>query len=92
MSNPIIRLLDKDQHTLIDSLSTEYEDSFSLDSFLDLIQMYAKSDEKSFIIARVQTLDPKQPEKAFYSYYEAYALNKVLFNTQQYMEKRLIHR
>ncbi|KAI8843106.1 hypothetical protein BC829DRAFT_446242 [Chytridium lagenaria] len=39
--------------------------------------------EKAFIIARVQTWDPKQPDKAFYSYYDAFQLNKILFQTQE---------
>jgi hypothetical protein len=47
---------------------------------------------KHFIIARVQTWDPKQPDKAFYSYYHAHHLNKTLFQTQVWLEKKLIHR
>lgn len=37
-------------------------------------------------------MDPKQPEKAFYSYYNAYQMNKILFQTQNYNDKRLLHR
>lgn len=44
------------------------------------------------IIARVQTWDHKQPDKAFYSYYHAHHLNRLLFQTQVYLEKKLIHR
>ena len=48
--------------TQIDSLSTDYEDSFTLDTFGELIDSFHKS-KKMFIIARVQTCDPKQPDK-----------------------------
>ncbi|KAI8913536.1 hypothetical protein EDD86DRAFT_187730 [Gorgonomyces haynaldii] len=91
----IIRLLESDGETIMDSVSAEYEDSFCLDTFGDLAKSHAQADPKgtkSFIIARVQTWDPKQPEKAFYSYYNAFHLNKVLFQTQNYMGKRYIHR
>ena len=44
------------------------------------------------IIARVQTWDHKQPDRAFYSYYHAHHLNKTLFQTQVYLDKKLIHR
>jgi Domain of unknown function (DUF5092) len=37
-------------------------------------------------------MDPKQPDKVFYSYYNAYQLNKILFQTQNYNDKRLLHR
>lgn len=47
---------------------------------------------KHFIIARVQTWDHKQPDRAFYSYYHAHHLNKLLFQTQVYLDKKLIHR
>ena len=61
----IIKLVAQDG-SLIDSVSTEYEDSFSLESFGDLIKMHAKTEPigtKACIIARVQTFDPKQPGK-----------------------------
>jgi hypothetical protein len=51
-----------------------------------------KTGSKHFIIARVQTWDHKQPDKAFYSYYHAHHLNKLLFQTQVYLDKKLIHR
>lgn len=91
----VIRLLDSTGINILDSVSTEYEDSFSLDSFQESIEHHFASDPKDtkcFILARVQTWDPKQPDKAFYSYYNSYNLNKILFQTQLYMEKRLIHR
>ncbi|KAJ3214858.1 hypothetical protein HDU67_001123 [Dinochytrium kinnereticum] len=90
-----IRLLDSSGSRVLDSVSTEYEDSFCLEAFADLIEYHAESEpkgRKAFIIARVQTWDPKQPEKAFYSYYNAYQLNKILFQTQIYLGKKLIHR
>jgi hypothetical protein len=87
----VIRLLDSSGVTLLDSLCTEYEDSFTLETFRESILAYSQQG-KQFIIARVQTYDPKQPNKTFYSYYNAYNLNKILFQTQVYLEKRLIHR
>ncbi|KAI8809778.1 hypothetical protein BJ742DRAFT_852555 [Cladochytrium replicatum] len=87
----IIRLLDSGGEKVLDSVSAEYEDSFCLDTFGDLIKAHRAS-SKCFILARVQTWDHKQPEKAFYSYYDAFQLNKTLFQTQQYLGKKLIHR
>lgn len=89
-----IRLLDSNCENTIDSVSIEYEDSFCLESFGDLCQAsFDHSQGKhSFIIARVQTWDHKQPGKAFYSYYNAFHLNKILFQTQVYLGKKLIHR
>ena len=72
----------------VDSIPLSYEDSFTLETVQDLIQSHAE-DSKSFIIARVQSTDNG---KAFYSYYNAFFLNKVLFQTQTYHGKRLIHR
>lgn len=40
----------------------------------------------------MQTWDHKQPDRAFYSYYHAHHLNKILFQTQIYLTKKLIHR
>jgi hypothetical protein len=76
-----IRLLDKDGTTLIDSVSCDYEDSFCLEAFGDLFAAHDRAG-KAFLIARVQTWDHKQPDRAFYSYYEAHNLNKILFQTQ----------
>ncbi|KAJ3224527.1 hypothetical protein HK099_008326, partial [Clydaea vesicula] len=88
----IIQLLDSSGSSVIDSVSVEYEDSFSLETFGDLAKAFYDSGAKSFIIARVQTWDHKQPDKAFYSYYHAFHLNKILFQTQVYLGKKLIHR
>ncbi|KAJ3274818.1 hypothetical protein HDV01_002022 [Terramyces sp. JEL0728] len=95
MKNVIIRLWDSQGKEIIDSVSGEYEDSFTLDSFADLCQMHLDSEPKNrkgYIIARVQTWDPKQPDKIFYSYYNAFHLNKILFQTQIYLKQRYIHR
>jgi hypothetical protein len=85
-----IRLFDASQTTVLDSISVEYEDSFCLETFGTLIEV-AESTKKHFIIARVQTADPKQPEKTFYSYYHAHQLNKQLFRTQWVSGKRMLH-
>jgi hypothetical protein len=64
----IIRLLDAEGKTVHDSISGDYEDSFTLDSFAYSCKMHFDCDPKNtrgFIIARVQTLDPKQPEKVY---------------------------
>ncbi len=62
----LVRLLDSTGTQLIDSVSGDYEDSFTLESFEDLCSHFASQEPentKSFIIARVQTWDSKQPEK-----------------------------
>ncbi|KAL7748834.1 hypothetical protein RI367_005747 [Sorochytrium milnesiophthora] len=92
-----IRLLDSSEEKVMDSVATTYEDSFCLEEFGDLIKAHAalaKPDgqQRCFIIARVQTWDHKQPDKEFYSYYDAFQLNKILFQTQVYLGKKLIHR
>jgi hypothetical protein len=94
-----IRLLDSTRETVIDSIDVEYEDSFCLESFGDLAQaFYDYEDDKrsqgtsGFIIARCQTWDHKQPGKMFWSYYNAFHLNKILFQTQVYLGRKLIHR
>jgi hypothetical protein len=43
-----------------------------------------------FIIARVTTRDPNDPEKLYYSYYDAHQINRVLFRTQS--DQGLLHR
>jgi hypothetical protein len=100
-----IRLLDSNREAVIDSIDLEYEDSFCLDTFGDLAQAFydfefesedGKSNrgvgESGFIIARCQTWDHKQPGKMFFSYYNAFHLNKILFQTQVYLGRKLIHR
>jgi hypothetical protein len=62
----VIRLLDSSGQELLDSISGDYEDSFCLETFEDLAKSYANSEPKNtkgFILARVQTVDPKQPGK-----------------------------
>jgi len=91
----VIRLMNSSGTTVMDSVSVEYEDSFCLDTFGELIEQHQNSEPKgtkNFIIARVQTWDHKQPDKAYYSYYNAFQLNKILFQTQIYLGKKLIHR
>ncbi|KAI3644930.1 hypothetical protein MP228_011094 [Amoeboaphelidium protococcarum] len=91
----IVRLLDSTGLTVLDSIDCEYEDSFCLETFGDLITQAEEVEPKGskhFIIARVQTWDHKQPGRAFYSYYHAHHLNKLLFQTQVYLDKKLIHR
>ncbi|KAJ3155381.1 hypothetical protein HDU86_004283 [Geranomyces michiganensis] len=91
----VIRLMDSSGVSVLDSVATDYEDSFSLETFGDLIEAHRASEPvgtKELIIARVQTWDHKQPERAYYSYYNAYHLNKILIKTQRYKGKRLIHR
>lgn len=94
-----IRLLDSTREAVLDSVSVEYEDSFCLETFGDLAQAAYEFQgegfnrgDKSFILARVQTWDHKQPGKMFFSYYNAFHLNKILFQTQVYLGKKLIHR
>jgi hypothetical protein len=86
----MIKLIDT-KHEIVDSVSLSYEDSFTLDTFEDMIKA-SHAVDKSFILARVATADPKQPDKSFYSYYDAYQLNKVLFQTQVIKGKKYIHR
>ncbi|KAJ3027705.1 UNVERIFIED_CONTAM: hypothetical protein HDU68_003292 [Siphonaria sp. JEL0065] len=91
----VIRLLDSKGDRVLDSVAAEYEDSFCLETFGDLIASHDACEPKgtrSFIIARVQTWDHKQPDSKFFSYYNAYHLNKILFQTQVYLDKKLIHR
>ena len=64
MAPTVIRLLDAEGKEVQDSISGEYEDSFSLETFEDLCKAhFAAQPTKCFIIARVQTVDPKQPSK-----------------------------
>ncbi|KAJ3343393.1 serine/threonine-protein kinase KIN2 [Gonapodya sp. JEL0774] len=95
MDGDIIKLMDSSGKTVLDSVSADYEDCFTIECLGDLIRAHLLTDPKgtrNFIIARVQTWDHKQPDKAFYSYYDAFQLNKVLFQTQVYLGKKLIHR
>jgi hypothetical protein len=58
----IIKLLDSTGLQLLDSVACEYEDSFGLEDFGSLTETFVKQD-KQFVIARVRTVDPKQPDK-----------------------------
>ena len=44
----------------------------------------------NFVIARVQTVDPDDETRFYFSYYAAHHINKVLFRTQP--EEGLLHR
>lgn len=92
----VIKLYEGDEKTVVDSVSVEYEDPLGLDSFEDLCNIFHESSEphglKSFIMARVETRDHKQPERPYFSYYNAYLLNKILFQNQIVYGDRMIHR
>jgi hypothetical protein len=62
----IIRLLDSTGNNIEDSIDGDYEDSFCLDTFEDLCKAHFECDppnSKGFIIARIKSTDPKNPEK-----------------------------
>lgn len=65
------------------------EECFTLEPFESLIQNASRTN-KEFILARVATADPSEPNKHYYSYYAAYQINKVLFRTQP--SEGLLHR
>ena len=85
-----IRLLDKSA-VLVGSIPADHEDPFSLETFEELIVQHQQV-SKQLIIARVKTVDPHLPDKEYFSYYSAHALNKILFRTQIVYGRRLIHR
>ena len=57
----LIHFLDE-QGNLMDSLPIDYQDCFTLDTFGDSCEAFHK-EGKCFLIARVRTQDPKQPDK-----------------------------
>ena len=62
----LIRLFKSDGTSIVDSISGDYEDSFTIETFLDSANAHFDMEPKltkGFIIARVQTMDPKQPDK-----------------------------
>lgn len=65
------------------------EESFTLDTFDRLIRK-SHSHGKAFLLARVTTADPYDPQRLYHSYYSAHHINKVLFRTQP--ELSLLHR
>lgn len=65
------------------------EETFTLDSFDRIIQR-AYAQGKAFILARVTTADPHDPQHLYHSYYSGHQINKVLFRTQP--ELSLLHR
>ncbi|KAJ3258493.1 hypothetical protein HK103_003615 [Boothiomyces macroporosus] len=74
---------------LVDVLDAENEDPFTLESLKSLIELHSEKD-LDFILARVTTVDPDDPDRFYYSYYAAHHINKVLFRTQP--EEGLLHR
>lgn len=84
----MLRLLSSNGKKL-QTLPLEYEDSFCIETFSDLIDQHRRAN-KQFILARVQTLDEKGNE--YSSFYSAFELNKILFQTQLYNKQKLIHR
>ena len=85
----------EDQDRLLDSLVADYEDIFTFDTFKSLILSHHEH-EKALLIARVTTgtinTQTNTIENVFYSYYNAYNLNKVIFRTQRSGFKMLLHR
>lgn len=79
--------IDVDQQTEIDGGA---EDIFTLETFRNLI-MHSYRHGKSFILARVMTIDPgANSAKCYWSDYAAHHINKILYRTQ--LEKNLLHR
>ena len=77
------------ERKVMDVLDANNEDPFTLDSFKDLVLAHA-DEGKDYIIARVITMDPKDNNRFYYSYYPGHNINKVLFRTQP--EEGLLHR
>ena len=62
----------------VDSLDASNEESFTLETFAELIGETLK-ERKSFIIAQTTTISPGNNSATNYSYYRAYDLNKSIF-------------
>jgi hypothetical protein len=77
------------KNRFVDVVDASNDDPFTLDSFENLIRLHAQKG-KDFIMARVTTADPQDPNKFYHSYYAAHHINKVLFRTQP--EEGLLHR
>ncbi|OMJ12728.1 hypothetical protein AYI70_g8938, partial [Smittium culicis] len=80
--------------TVIDSqlegiINAEEEDPFSFHKWTDLVDLHALC-KKTFIIARVLTVDDRDPTHYFFSYYPAQYFNKILFRYDY--EKKKIYR
>lgn len=74
---------------VVDVLDAMDEDPFTLETFESMINLHAEK-ELDFLIARVQTVDPDDDSRFYYSYYAAHHINKVLFRAQP--EEGLLHR
>lgn len=72
-----------------ETLDASNEESFTLESFESLIRT-ARASGKSFLLARVTTVDPHNLTHLYYSYYAAHHINKVIFRTEP--EEGLLHR
>lgn len=70
-------------------LETSNEETFTLESFESLIHA-ARVAGKTFMLARVTTVDPNNLSRLYYSYYAAHHINKVIFRTQP--EQGFLHR
>ncbi|KAJ3337092.1 hypothetical protein HDU93_001665 [Gonapodya sp. JEL0774] len=74
---------------VVDVLDAGSDEPFTLEPFLSLIKAHALAG-KEFVLARVNTVDPSNESRSYYSYYSAHFINKVLFRTQP--EAGLLHR
>lgn len=70
-------------------LDAANEETFTLETFESLIRS-ARSANKTFILARVTTVDPNNLTRLYFSYYAAHHINRVIFRTQP--EEGLLHR
>ncbi|PJF19869.1 hypothetical protein PSACC_00319 [Paramicrosporidium saccamoebae] len=70
-------------------LDAANEETFTLETFESLIRV-ARVSGKSFLLARVTTVDPNNLTKLYFSYYAAHHINRVIFRTQP--EEGLLHR
>jgi hypothetical protein len=70
-------------------LDAANEETFTLDTFESLIRA-ARTRGKTFLLARVTTVDPENLTRLYFSYYAAHQINRVIFRTQP--EEGLLHR
>ena len=70
-------------------LDAANEETFTLDTFESLIRA-ARAKGRTFLLARVTTVDPNNLTRLYFSYYAAHHINRVIFRTQP--EEGLLHR
>lgn len=70
-------------------LDAANEETFTLETFESLVRG-ARAANKTFILARVTTVDPSNLTRLYFSYYAAHHINRVIFRTQP--EEGLLHR